>query len=642
MRILLSIALAVLTAGPLLCAGADIPPQQRPPSITLRGISQPPLYYWNSTPVGGNAQLLTLFCRACNVFQGAERDVPLVAVLRDTLGDQGDANDRVTYIWLLSYAHPRLGQRILSAIPFFYWRVGQGSGSVSPHDTKPLMDLSAPQHPMMAQVGRDLLQWSTFDPMMTPVRAATRAYRSNNLDDERLHLQEAISYLRQAPVSKDGSALTQSQLDTVIARLKLRKTLLGGLVSDGQARRVGMQSGFDQEVIRSRNWELLRQWAEKTGLIFEPLNLAGNDGQYAILWFPRRESPEPVGNSLRSIWKLLNIRNPWNDERLENWKGPVFERTFDDNGSPIQIKVIPLAVYSLNYPKLPLMLMDFRDKLSGRRHEMTQRTINELTAGVIGISHFTNWYFYVAADVYNFVAGRHGKAVDQASRLDCYSQFRMALALDQSIDPALKKDMENRIRSLAINPLEAAPDREIHDAIARYDLLQAEAGQDGRLMERVDRERRFELSSFGESEKARVAKSMLHVATLGLYKQQAKQDNISMVDYDRRVAHQLSFLDSLIQAGTPPEIAFDTQRIRASVNDLSSLMPAISSRRVREHAESTLSRLQQLSKDPALQADCSTALLAMKQTDAARSAGLLALPRGVVETVSSPNADRVK
>lgn len=642
MRILLSIALAVLTAGPLLSAGADIPPQQRLQATTLREISQPPLYYWNSTPVGGNAQLLTLFCRACNVFQGAERDVPLVAVLRDTLGDEGDENDRVTYIWLLSYAHPRLGQRILSAIPFFYWRVGQGSGSVGPHDTKPLMDLSAPQHPMVAQVGRDLLQWSTFDPMMMPVRAATRAYRSNSQDDERLHLEEAISYLRQAPVSNDGTALTQAQLDTVIARLKLRKTLLGGLVSDGQARRVGMQSGFDQEVIRSRNWELLRQWAEKTGLIFEPLNLAGNDGQYAILWFPRKESPEPVGNSLRSIWKLLNIRNPWNDERLENWKGPVFERTFDDNGSPVKIKVIPLAVYSLNYPKLPLMLMDFRDKLSGRRHEMTQRTINELTAGVIGISHFTNWYFYVAADLYNFVAGRHGKAVDQASRLDCYSQFRMELALDRSIDPDLKKDMENRIRSLALNPLEAAPDREIHDAIARYDLLQAEAGQNGRLMTRVDQERRFELSSFGESEKARVAKSMLHVATLGIYKQQAKHDNISMVDYDRRVAHQLSFLDSLIQAGTPPEIAFDTQRIRASVNDLSSLMPAISSRRVREHAESTLSRLQQFSKDPVLQADCSNALLALKQTGAATSPGVVALPRGVVETVSSPNPDRVK
>jgi hypothetical protein len=40
-------------------------------------------------------------------------------VLRDTLGDQSNENDRVTYIWLLTSAHRRLGQRVLSAIPFF-------------------------------------------------------------------------------------------------------------------------------------------------------------------------------------------------------------------------------------------------------------------------------------------------------------------------------------------------------------------------------------------------------------------------------------------------------------------------------------------------------------------------------------------
>ncbi len=94
-------------------------------------------------------------------------DVPLVSVLRDTLGDQSNENDRVTYIWLLTYAHPRLEQRLLSAVPFFYWRIGRGSGPVSAHDTKPLMELTAPERPMMAQIGRDLVQWAAFDPMIT-------------------------------------------------------------------------------------------------------------------------------------------------------------------------------------------------------------------------------------------------------------------------------------------------------------------------------------------------------------------------------------------------------------------------------------------------------------------------------------------
>jgi len=69
---------------------------------------------------------------------GNEGDVPLVSVLRDTLGDRANENDRVTYVWLLTYAHRSLGQGFLSAIPFFYWRVGQGAGSLLSLNPDPL------------------------------------------------------------------------------------------------------------------------------------------------------------------------------------------------------------------------------------------------------------------------------------------------------------------------------------------------------------------------------------------------------------------------------------------------------------------------------------------------------------------------
>lgn len=611
---------------------SDVPADNAPSTTSLRprfesrdgspvAIDQPSLYYWKTTPVGDSAQLLTLFCRACGVSKGTEEDVPLISVLRDTLGDKSDENDRVTYLWLLTYAHPRMGQRILSAVPFFYWRIAKGSNSVTKHDTQPFMDLSAPENPMMARVGQDLLQWTAFDPMMTPVRASTHAYGTNRQEDERLHIEEAISYLRQAPVSNDSTALTQVQLDTVIGKLKLREILLGGLGTDNQAARVGMQSEFEQERIRSRNGELLREWAEKTGLIFEPLNLNGNQARSAILWFPQSKSAEPENLSLQSIWKLLAIRNPWTDERLRNWKGPVYERTFDKNRL---VSVIPLAVYSLDYPKQPLILMDFRHKLSRRRREVAQRSVNELITGVLGISHFADWYFYIALDLHRFVVGRRGAALDEASRLDCYSDFRVNLALDRTIDPSLKKDLETRIRWLAVNPLDTAPQREIQNAIARYKLLEREA-DDGDLMARVDREHRFELSSFGESEKTKLSKSILHVATFGFYKQQAETNDIFLLDHERRVTYQLNLLDSLIQAQTPPEIGYDSERIKSSVRELNSLMPSISALAVRSHAEATVEHLKKLSKDDDLRTDCTTALALMKQTDAfirIRSAGL--------------------
>jgi len=85
-----------------------------------------PSYYWKSESVAGTAQMLTFFCRSCGPSLDGGRDVPLVSVLRDTLGDDPE-NDRVTYIWLLTSARPRLRQRILSAIPFFIGASAAGS-----------------------------------------------------------------------------------------------------------------------------------------------------------------------------------------------------------------------------------------------------------------------------------------------------------------------------------------------------------------------------------------------------------------------------------------------------------------------------------------------------------------------------------
>jgi hypothetical protein len=595
----------------LACHGISQSHSEAPGASAQRSDGQSASYYWKSESVAGTAQLVTLFCRSCDLSHDGERDVPLISVLRDTLSDDDAKNDRITYIWLLTCARPRLGQQILSAIPFFYWRVSRKSGSVARQDTAPLMDLSAPQHPMMAHAEREVIQWTAFDPLGGPVRASTHAYRSNASDDERSRLDEAINYLRHAPVSNDTTALTQTQVDTVIGRLKLRNTLLGGLVDETHAKGIGVQSEFDRERIRSRNWELLRQWADKTGLIFEPLSLAGTPDHYAILWFLRERSTAPQGASLRSIWTLMGIQDPWSDERVKQWSGPVYERAFDGSGPK---RVIPLAVYSLDYAKLPLALVDFRSELNERRREVTQRSIRELTSGVFGLSHFANWYVYFASDFYDFVSGRHGKAMDEASRLDCFADFRMELALDERIDPALKDDMERRIRWLGVNPLGSAPELEKQDAFARYKLLQTEA-ENGSLHGRIDKERRFELSSFGESEKASTAKSMLHVVTFGLYKQQAAREDISAVDRDRRVTAQLTFLDSLIQSDTPPEIAYDRQRVESSVRELSNLLPAISSRRVRSRAEEILGRLRSRSHDAELQAECTAALAWIEQSN---------------------------
>lgn len=606
----------------LLLAGISLAaevPQQRLQTTRADQNSQS-TYYWQAKSIDGTAQLLTLFCRSCGTGQ-TDESIPLVSVLRDTLGDQDPQNDRLTYVWLLSYTRLNVGQRLLSAVPFFYWRVGNGSKSAE--NTAPLLDLTSPEHPVLSGATRDLLQWTVLDPMITPVRATTRAYRTNADDYERLHLEEAISYLRQAPVSNPSSGLTQQELDTVIARLELRKRLLGGLVSDRRAAHIGAEVGFGRERIRRKNWELLRQCAERTGLLFEPLALAGASDQYGILWLRVNAAPPPAGVALGPVWKLLNIKDPWNDERLHPWRGETYTRSIDANGSLVspdtpgaqEVQLVPLAVYSFNYPKLPLLLVDFRDKLHVRRHEMTQRAINEVTSGVIGISHFTNWYYYVGADLYDFVVSRHGAAMDRAARLDSYAQFRVALALDHSLGADLRSDMQRRVHSLDMNPLEARPDRDIQVATQRFDRLQAETKTDGPLETRIEKDRRAELASFGESGKMRTFNVLLHDGTFGLYTRRVSENDSDrlLLDRDRRIQYQLSFLESLVQAGTPPEVAYDSSRIKESVNELSSLMLEVRAPLVRAHVSATIGQLARISRDPELRNDCSLAVAALER-----------------------------
>ncbi|MBV9532332.1 MAG: hypothetical protein JO283_15040 [Bradyrhizobium sp.] len=594
-------------------------------------------YYWHATPVGDSAQLLTLFCQVSD--HDGDSATPLVAVLRDTLPDANPDNDRLTYVWLFTYQQANVGQRLLSAVPFFYWRPGRGSGTVKDQDISPLLDLTSEQRPMVTRAGRDLFQWTVLDPGLMPIRASSRAYRANETDHLRLHLEEAISYLRDAPAGNGQSALTRNELQTVIARLELRKQLLGGFVDERGAKRYGEEDNYRYERVRSRNWELLRQCAEKTGLYFEQLDLAGTEGEYAILWLSLDDATPapPESRELSAVWKILAVKDPRKDPTFAPAHAKTYVRYISENGALLPdgvlgakaIRLVPLSVYSLNYPKVPLLLVDFFDRSHVRRHEMLQRSINEITAGIVGLSHFANWYYFVAADLYDFFVERHGAAMNEAERLDCYSQFRVKLELDRQMDPKLRSEMQTRVDSLALNPLEVAPEREMEAARARYNLLINQAGEGGKLARRLNNDRRKELAFFGQSRKRMFVETVLHDATLGKYTHRASEENLATLDRDRRLGADLSFLDSVTENGTQPEVTFEASRIERSVTELGELMQTTNSPALRSHAAATLNRVRALSADPALRAGCSQALVFAQNTRRSPPEGITAKPSAV-------------
>jgi hypothetical protein len=520
-------------------------------------------YHWESTQVDDSAQLLTLF----------SQDVPLVSVLRDKLG-----HEQISYLWLLTYSRATVAQRTLSAVPFFYWKVGSGSDKVKKTDLKPLMNLSLPQRTVVPSTFRNIIQWTILDPFSTPLRASSRAYQNNRHDHELLHLEEAESYLQSAP----SAYLTDDERDTIIARLELRKSLLGDFVSAGRAASFGQNAVLAQERICAKNWELLRQCADKTGLVFQPLNLAGTKNEYAMLWAPAHWTAPWPSARLGPVWKLLNIKEPQGEREK-----------------------IPLGVYSLTYPKMPLLMIDFRNSAHLKWHELTQRSITEITSGVIGISRFANWYYYVAADLYHFYASRRGTATNQQQRLDCYSKFRVALERDQNLEPALRADMLKRVSFYSVNPLETSAKKEFQAAVKRYDLLQANPP-----VKLLNKDRRIELARYeATTEGQQVRGDLLHYCTFGLYTRHATgPDVLDRLALYREVEYDLGFLDKLSVAGTPPEVAYDSTFIRGAVSELALLLPDIQSPLIRARAQQAIQKLQNISADSQLRAQCLEAL----------------------------------
>ncbi len=129
------------------------------------------LFKLERTPVEGGAELITIHGRLDGIATSATDNwVPLVTVLRDTLGDYSTENDRLRYVWPLTYTRPSLRQRLSGAVPFLYARVAnkkRSNGKAPP----PVLDLAAPDRDLWNKIFLTALQSLLLDPYGMPVKA---------------------------------------------------------------------------------------------------------------------------------------------------------------------------------------------------------------------------------------------------------------------------------------------------------------------------------------------------------------------------------------------------------------------------------------------------------------------------------------
>ena len=540
----------------------------------------PRLFRLETIPVEGGAELLTVHgsLGGRNTSEGKAADVPLVSILRDTLGDETPENDRLRYVWMHTYTRPGLWQRTASAVPFLYTRVGggrgAGKGEVPPH----LIDLAAPERDVWRRFMWLALQNVFFNPYGVAVKSASTAYQRNAEQYRQAHVLRALAVLSLYEAETGAEpAFTPAEMTEIQGRLMLAEKTFGGIVDDAYLSRVYEKQGAHWQDQRGHNWELLRQRAEAEGLYFEPLTLPDGSTTHALLWAARSDVSENRGRKFNR--RFLNIQSPWGDGRLERWTGHTETRHFDAENRPAPkdaegaraVELIPLALYGLDNPKIPALLVDFRDGGNPKRREMSRRVIEDLTRNVLAVSPFGDVHYFLGRAVFDFVTGRRGMDINQPSRLRAYTQLKLLLSLDASLDPALREEIGRRVERVSMNPLENGLDAEAALARRQYEALAAYARKPGGLPARLDRDRRAEMVPLAHGHASRVLFRFANLLSLGLYRHREKADTKEqqrVLGEERELAYHRRFLREVSKSSPVVEVVWDIEEVRRSLRQV--------------------------------------------------------------------------
>lgn len=562
--------------------------------------------------VDGGAELVTIFARRnTDKADPGRKEVPLVSVLRDTLGDDDPENDRVRYVWTLTHPKPSLDQKMMASIPFLYTRTAD-KDSAGSHPPPPVIDLGASYKGQFEKIAKFGINTFFLRTIRWGIRAPIRQYQTNRGNYRDASLATASTVLEYYDrTGRSGDGLSQREVSDIQARSSVAGAIFGWHLPADKLETADLKQIEHERDIRSHNWELLRQYADRQGLYFEPLTMPDGTQRMAILWTAEEDVKENRGRKFEK--RFLNISNPWRDRRLENWKGYSEMRWYGpdrsrvDEAAPgaVSRRMIPLAVYGLDHPKIPILLIDFRNKANPKFREMSGRFINDMIG--FGRSFIDlSWIPVVLGRrSLNFLTGRRGMDINQSSRVRSYAQLKVFLTLDNSLDPRLSRQMIDLIENSSINPLENGLDTQLVIAQQQYENLIAFAKRPDGLPALIARDRREELVGIKKSAGKRMWLSALHFISFGnyTYREKPGPDTISTLAQRRKLDFHERRIRELGLKTVMPEIDSNIEAIRESVDQIASSGGSVGGK-----TAEALSRIYSATRDAELRTMCLTAL----------------------------------
>jgi hypothetical protein len=561
--------------------------------------------------VAGGSELLTIFGRMDGMRSGNQPapEIPLVTVLRDTLADNDPENDRLRYVWILTYTEPTLLKRIASAIPFLYQPIGNRK-TVVQGPPKPILDLANNGRRTWNNFFWSGLQNVFLDSYGIPLKAASRSYRRNATDYRVSHVTQALTILTnyetlrersrdesellarhqtdseppfprgeladnvRAPLLPERSpAFTVGEMLELRARLILSGKTFGGLFGPDKFRDTVDKNSAKTVDIIGHNWELLRQRAEAEGLWFEPLTMPNGTATHALLWVAKTELMSQRDRNYNS--RFLNIANPWDDNNLRNWSGYSEVRYFDQDNRRTNasvpgaraIEMIPLALYGLDHPKIPAVLVDFRDSLNPKRREVSRRMLHDLTRNIFSLSNFGNMPYFLGKTAYDWITGRRGVDLNQPTRLTSYSELKLLLSFNPTIDPMLRNEIERRLENVSVNPLNNDNQTEVRLARQQYESLLEFAKRPDGLSARIERDRRSEMVPLEHRKLARFFLNLGNILSFGRYvhREQSTPELQARLEEARRLETHTQLLRAVARSSPQTEVAWDLITVKHSL-----------------------------------------------------------------------------
>jgi hypothetical protein len=157
--------------------------------------------------------------------------------------------------------------------------------------------------------------------------------------------------------------------------------------------------------------------------------------------------------------------------------------------------------------------------------------------------------------------------INQPSRLATYSQLKLLLALNNSLDPNLRDEIGGRAEKISLNPFDNDLNAEASVALQQYAALVAFAKDPAGLAAKIERDRRAEMMPLEHGRNGRLALRTLNVLTFGKYvhREERSEDMEERLDIARRLQYHTNFLQQIAKSSAEVEITSNLNDVLKSL-----------------------------------------------------------------------------